>query len=408
MYRLCQLLGSRSFSPTTCPALWIWCPAPIAVRCLDSARPTGLTRADASIIQKGEFFRKLADPRKGQCPSESFSSDSVTLLLSDCGSQTSGNGEHLMGHADSAPQDLEQLKKQAKTLLKTVSAGDPKARIRFAVLGLRCRADGGHKLADGQLVIAREKGFTSWKNLRSYVEESVDTIFFAAVSEGRIRKAKLLLREYPNLASQRDKSTRLLPIQIATQNNHLELIRLLLDQAKPRALNTPKFLWFENGKGHEIWEMVSAAYSGDLERVRALVAQSPNLVNCRYDYQSPLHLAAVNGHDRVAKFLVEHGADVTCGNYLFGDSLVTTTTDRQDRHLCEVIQQALKSRFPYYAPGPHEILAAVAQNNLEVVNRILKESPEQVNVCTEDGDTPLHVAARVRNSRDCSLTKAPT
>src|SRR5689334_19301109 len=49
--------------------------------------------------------------------------------------------------------NLEQLRKQAKDLLRELKTGRPEA-----------------KLADAQLVIAREHGFPSWPKLKAYAE----------------------------------------------------------------------------------------------------------------------------------------------------------------------------------------------------------------------------------------------
>lgn len=328
-----------------------------------------------------------------------------------------------MSHAHSV-HDLEQLKKLAKTLLKSAKAGDPRAVIRFAVLGLAPGSnsddsgstqssespadesgtdsvshDGNRqlKLADAQLVIARERGFESWKKLRRFIEEHVADDFFAAVAEGRLRKVKLLLHEFPKLSLVREDASGLLPIQVAIRFGHQDIQRLLLDIAKPQSLNTSKFLPFENGKGHEIWDTINSAITGNLERIRSLIEKSPSLVNCYYDYQTPLHLAVVHGHADVAEYLLQHGADVAVGNYLFHDSLVTSARERQNWPLAELLTAAMRKRFPHYALGPHVILGDVTTGDQTVVRSKLSTSPEQANVCAEDGNTPLHLAAKNLN-----------
>ncbi len=67
---------------------------------------------------------------------------------------------------------LEQLRKQAKDLLRLHRSGDPAAVARVAA---------GHpgpreplKLSGAQLVIAREHGFSSWPALRAYVDRVVE------------------------------------------------------------------------------------------------------------------------------------------------------------------------------------------------------------------------------------------
>ena len=65
----------------------------------------------------------------------------------------------------SAPS-LEQLRKQAKDLLRAHRAGDPQAVARVAA------HEPGEplKLTGAQHVVAREHGFPSWARLKAYVE----------------------------------------------------------------------------------------------------------------------------------------------------------------------------------------------------------------------------------------------
>src|SRR5262249_53218447 len=106
--------------------------------------------------------------------------------------------------------NLEQLKKQAKTLLADARANDPSALERFRALP--AFADGSVEAAalalhDAQSVIAREHGFPSWKALREEVEARTLT-FEAAVDEfirsaagGASGRATRLLTLHPAIAS---------------------------------------------------------------------------------------------------------------------------------------------------------------------------------------------------------------
>src|SRR5262245_22809998 len=84
--------------------------------------------------------------------------------------------------------NLEQLKKQAKTLLHAARSQDPEALRRFQALPALARKSiselGSITLAlhDAQSVIAREYGFKSWNELREHVEER-SLSFAGAVDE---------------------------------------------------------------------------------------------------------------------------------------------------------------------------------------------------------------------------------
>jgi len=69
------------------------------------------------------------------------------------------------------PADLSQQKKQAKELLQSFKSGDAEALARVrAVLPDKQKI----ALADAQLVLAREYGFTNWAALKQHIESHVE------------------------------------------------------------------------------------------------------------------------------------------------------------------------------------------------------------------------------------------
>jgi ankyrin repeat protein len=104
---------------------------------------------------------------------------------------------------------LDQLKKQAKSLLRDARAGDAAALARFAALPAYAAGADPHDLAlhDAQSVIAREHGVPSWNALREEVEartlsfdEAVEA-FVRAASDGASGRARRLLALHPAIAS---------------------------------------------------------------------------------------------------------------------------------------------------------------------------------------------------------------
>ena len=78
-------------------------------------------------------------------------------------------------HTSSLPArpSLEQLRKQAKELLRNYLAGHMEAVERFRAVGTRLAdpgAAGNATLTDAQFVIAREYEFESWARLKQHIE----------------------------------------------------------------------------------------------------------------------------------------------------------------------------------------------------------------------------------------------
>ncbi len=113
-----------------------------------------------------------------------------------------------------ARPNLEQLKKQSKSLLHAARAGEEDALRRFAaglpaLSGKSIEEVRAAELAlhDAQSVIAREHGFASWAALREEVEartlsfaEAVDE-FIRCATGGASGRAERLLRLFPEIAS---------------------------------------------------------------------------------------------------------------------------------------------------------------------------------------------------------------
>ena len=109
--------------------------------------------------------------------------------------------------------DGDQLRRQAKDLLRDARASDPTALSRFRTLpSLRNAsddelADSRFALHDAQSVIAREYGFPSWNALQEHVEEktlgfdAAAREFVEAATDGRSSRAERLLSLHPRLGA---------------------------------------------------------------------------------------------------------------------------------------------------------------------------------------------------------------
>jgi ankyrin repeat protein len=90
--------------------------------------------------------------------------------------------------------NLEQLRKQAKELVRSAKAGDEQALARLGDLPVQ--------LSSAQLVLAREHGYTSWPALVAATEASVES-FVVAATLNRRERAERLLAARPEIARDR-------------------------------------------------------------------------------------------------------------------------------------------------------------------------------------------------------------
>ncbi|HEX7980641.1 MAG TPA: ankyrin repeat domain-containing protein [Gemmatimonadaceae bacterium] len=130
--------------------------------------------------------------------------------------------------------DPDQLRRQAKELLRAARSADPTALSRFRVLpSYRDASDDAltHAspplaLHDAQSVIAREHGFPSWNALLEHVEErtldfeAAAREFVEAATDGRTSRAERLLALHPRIAGA-SFYTALLVGDVATVESHL-------------------------------------------------------------------------------------------------------------------------------------------------------------------------------------------
>ncbi len=64
--------------------------------------------------------------------------------------------------------------------------------------------------------------------------------FFDAIREGNVDRVNKIGRKIPDILNQQEKSTQMLPIQLAAYEGHLEVVELLLQHgANPTQGNRP-------------------------------------------------------------------------------------------------------------------------------------------------------------------------
>src|SRR5262249_8664499 len=221
----------------------------------------------------------------------------------------------------------EYLKKLAKERLALLRATNPAA-----------------KLADAQLSIAREYGFSSWRAMKAEVDiRQAPQVaeFMRACAAGDVETLLELLHRDPTLARERLAGG---TTALHGAARHPEAVRLLLEHgADPNARDLG-------------------------------------------DNATPLHFAAVHGALDSVRLLLDAGADVHgTGDVHNGD--VIGWAARQGN---EAVIDLLLERGAH-----HHIFSAIALRDRDLVQQLIEENPDCLlrrRSRFEDGHTPLHAA----------------
>ena len=101
--------------------------------------------------------------------------------------------------------------------------------------------------------------------------------------------------------------------------HHVESMQPATRMLQPVELKSDQKLMWSQGRGTDVWALIQACASGDLNAVRALIARDPSLARSHYkfllrhgapkslpddpEWATPLAWATRRGHDEIARLL---------------------------------------------------------------------------------------------------------
>ena len=269
------------------------------------------------------------------------------------------------------------LRKQAKELLRTM----PEAT-----------------LAQAQLALARDYGFSSWARLKAHVEELAlgpAQALKAAVCASDAARVRALLSQHADLRARIDDP---MPdygfgqhaLFAAVQRSDRETIAVLLEAGANIHKRTE---WWAGGFGllddcdpdlvdflverGAVVDAHAAARLGRLDRLRELVGGNPDLVHARGgDGQTPLHFAA---SVEIAEWLLAQGADIDARDIDHESTpaqyMLRVDQKRHYRHDRQDVARYLVAR----GCGT-DLLMAAALGDLELVRHHLDRDPSAIRM----------------------------
>lgn len=137
-----------------------------------------------------------------------------------------------------------------------------------------------------------------------------------------------------------------------------------------------------------VWNILVASRDGNLERIKELLDECPDLIYAQYNYTPPIHFAVREGHVELVRYLLDAGAhDPNYITYPFKDTLLKVADDRNYTHIVQLLRQYLNDpgRSKYKGDNGEihynrrslekEFELAVDKEDLDKTEKILKENP---------------------------------
>jgi ankyrin repeat protein len=297
--------------------------------------------------------------------------------------------------------NLEQLRKQAKSLLHAARNQEPAALNRFGAVLAWAGSSESRSLAlhNAQFVIAREYGFKSWNELRDHVEERLFT--FEAATEEFVRCAS---------GDAAARALRILGLHpgVAHANLITELVLGDADAVAARLKTRPEEA--QQSGGPQKWEPLlyvchTCLHRESPNRAAGLVEIALELLrrganpNAEYhwDWHPELPRTALwgalvaMGHLALAEVLLEAGANPTDGVSTHIAAAAGNLPALELLHRFGVNVNGIPDGVP---PLRYILSWATTSWGAEGVRWLLEHGADPNLAWAERGDAPLHIAAQ--------------
>ena len=220
----------------------------------------------------------------------------------------------------------------------------------------------------------------SLEQLRKQAKEHLDSLRAADPSVNLAAAQHALAREYgfdswPKLV------------------HHVESMQSANRMLQPADLKSDQKLLWSPGRGTDVWALMQACATGDLETVRALVGRDPSLARSHYDYRKPLYFAVRENRVDVVRFLLEHDRNPL--DLWVDDNPLEIARDRGYAEMEHLLSDTLETRFNA-SPRGEPIAAALRDHNLTQMRELLDAQPELIGKGDNGSNQPIHWATMTR------------
>jgi uncharacterized protein len=139
----------------------------------------------------------------------------------------------------------------------------------------------------------------------------------------------------------------------------------------------------------KVWNTLVASKNGNLDEIKKIFDECPELIYAQYNYTPPIHFAVREGHTQLVNYLLEHGAHAPNYKiYPFQETLQTLAQDRGYNEIAALLNDYAANSSLHKFKGDNgeifynrtelqkEFEEAVYTEDLETTEKILKQHPE--------------------------------
>ena len=175
--------------------------------------------------------------------------------------------------------------------------------------------------------------------------------------------------------------------------HHVESTQPANRMLQPAELRSDQKLLWSPGRGTDVWALMQACASGDLETVRALIAKDPALARSQYLYRKPLYFAVRENRIPVVQFLLEH--DPNPLDLWVDDDPLEIARDRGYTEMEQLLTQTLEAKFNASVKG-EPVAAALRDHDVKRMRELLDAQPELIAKGDKRSNQPIHWATMTR------------
>jgi ankyrin repeat protein len=175
--------------------------------------------------------------------------------------------------------------------------------------------------------------------------------------------------------------------------HHVESLQPRHRMLHPAELRTEAKLQWSAGRGTDVWALIQACLSGDLDAVRALVEKDPSLARSHFQYRKPLYFAVRENRVEVARFLLEHDSNPM--DLWIDDGPLEIARDRGYTAMERMLADTLETKFNA-SPNGEPVAQALRDHDVDRMRALLDTEPGLLTRGDRRSNQPIHWAAMTR------------